>query len=147
MRLRSCGAFFEMPRGVMERAWGAPGARCIVSALLMVMAATTPVHAQPAAAVQAPPIVSAKANPLPLFDKPGAAKPVKTLVASGFPWTVLEDKEDFYRVQVEGQTYWVDSMDVRTAPAVKARCTLGVAGEKRPVGATMGAVANPCATP
>jgi hypothetical protein len=63
------------------------------------------------------------------------------------PWVVLEDKEDFYRVKVDGQEFWVDSMDVRTAPVVKAKCTLGVAEKKQPVGATMGAGVNPCAAP
>ena len=104
-------------------------------------------YAQPEAAVQAPPIVAAKVNPLPLFDRPGADKPAKTLVAIGFPWVVLEDKEDFYRVNVDGKEFWVDSMDVRTAPVVKTKCTLGVAGKKQPVGAIMGAGANPCAAP
>ena len=80
-------------------------------------------------------------------DRPGADKPAKTLVASGFPWVVLEDKEDFYRVNVDGKEFWVDSMDVRTAPVVKTKCTLGVAGKKQPVGAIMGAGANPCAAP
>ena len=118
----------------------------VLTALALAAAAGL-AHAAPEASVQAPPIVAAKVNPLPLFDRPGAGKPVKTLVASGFPWAVLEDKEDFYRVKVDGQEFWVDSMDVRTAPLVKAKCTLGVAGKKQPVGATMGAGANPCAAP
>ena len=118
-----------------------------VLAVLALAAVAGTAHAQREAAVQAPPIVAAKVNPLPLFDRPGAGKPAKTMVAGGFPWVVLEDKEDLYRVKVDGQEFWVDSMDVRTAPVVKAKCTLGVAEKKQPVGATMGAGVNPCAAP
>lgn len=104
-------------------------------------------YAQSGSAVPALQILAAKVNPLPLFNKPGESNPAKTMVPDGFPWTVLEDKQDFYRVKVGERDYWVDSLNVRTAQSVKAKCTLGQNNKNQPVAATMGAGSNPCAAP
>lgn len=106
-----------------------------------------PAYAQSGSAAPALQILAAKVNPLPLFNKPGESSPAKTLVPEGFPWTVLEDKQDFYRVKVGERDYWVDSLNVRTAQTVKAKCTLGQNNKNQPVAATMGAGSNPCAAP
>lgn len=148
MYLPGRGSFFASTPAASRRAlgWGRAWSRALAAGA-MAAAACSAVQAQSQAAAPARPIVVAKVSPLPLFDSAGAGTPIKTVVALGFPWAVLEDKADFYRVHIDGQDYWVDSMDVRTAPAVKAKCTLGSADRKQPVGATMGAGANPCATP
>ena len=106
-----------------------------------------PACAQPGSAAPALQILATKINPLPLFNKPGESSPAKTLVPEGFPWTVLEDKQDFYRVKVGERNHWVDSLNVRTAQTVKAKCTLGQNNKNQPVAATMGAGSNPCAAP
>lgn len=116
---------------------------CSVAATALAGAAC----AQPGSAAPALQILTTKINPLPLFNKLGESNPAKTLVPEGFSWTVLEDKQDFYRVKVGERDHWVDSLNVRTAQTVKAKCTLSQNNKNQPVAATMGGGSNPCAAP
>lgn len=88
-------------------------------------------------------VVGTSVRPLPLFQSAGAASPAKTVEAAGFPWPILEEQKEFYRVRVEGADYWVDGMTVRVSRPSSARCTVAVK-QNSPVGATPGAGENGC---
>lgn len=115
-----------------------------LSVVLMALSTTAQqVHAQPNGNKQ---VVAASVKPLPLFHQPGDATPVKTVVPEGLPWPILEEKQDFFRVNVDNRDFWVDSMQVRATRGVNARCTVLSGKAAVPVGATAGAGENACAT-
>jgi SH3-like domain-containing protein len=87
-------------------------------------------------------IVSVKVDPLPLYASPAAAQPASSTHASGLPWTVLESRDDFYRVKIDGKDYWIDSMTVHANLAVKAACERSAGGAV--IAADLGASTNRC---
>lgn len=115
-----------------------------LSVVLLALSTTTQrVHAQPSGSKQ---VVAASVKPLPLFHQPGDATPAKTVMPEGLPWTILEEKQDFFRVSVDNRDYWVDSMQVRATRGVNAKCTVLSGKAAVPVGSTAGAGENACAT-
>lgn len=120
-RLERGGVTFVLPLVVaFGAAWMAPGAL--------------------AAGAQS--IVSAKVDPLPLYASPDAAQPASSTHASGLPWAVLDTRNDFYRVKVDGKDYWVDSMTVHVSQAVKANCEHSAGGVI--IAADLGSSTNRC---
>jgi hypothetical protein len=101
----------------------------------------------PASAADVRQIVSASVKPLPLFNRPGEATPAKSVTPDNLPWTILEEKQDFYRVRTGDREFWVDSMHVLATRGVKAKCTVLPGGPPAPVGSTPGAGENPCLKP
>lgn len=89
-------------------------------------------------------VVAATVKPLPLFAHAGDAKPALKVVPEGLPWAILEERDDFLRVRVGENEYWVDSMHVRATRSVIAKCVVLPGRANSPVGATPGAAENPC---
>ncbi len=89
-------------------------------------------------------IVAASMKPLPLYAQPGGGTPTAKSDGQGMPWPVLETREDFYKIHVDGATYWVDSMHVRVARGSSAQCGPVVKGVPAPTGSTAGAGENVC---
>ncbi len=50
---------------------------------------------------------------LPVYERPGAATPVETIRPRGLPWAVLDTKQDFVQVEIDGRKVWLDALDVR----------------------------------
>lgn len=88
-------------------------------------------------------VVGSSMRTVPLFQSAGAIQPARTIDAAGFPWTILEEKSEFYRVRVDGADYWVDGMTVRVSRPSGVRCTVAVK-QHIPTGSTPGAGENGC---
>lgn len=114
---------------------------CVSTAVAAWVLVTPWASAQPAMSKQ---VVATSVKPLPLYAQPGDAAPAKTVAPDGMPWAILEEKQDFFRVRIEGSDYWVDSMQVRATRGANAKCTV-LSNPQVPVGATAGAGENACA--
>ncbi|WP_176053337.1 hypothetical protein [Paraburkholderia caribensis] len=88
-------------------------------------------------------VVLAKVDPIPLYANPDGKNQTGSAPASSLPWTVEDDRNDFYKVSIGGKHYWVDSMDVHANMYVTAKCSRG-AGPGGPVAADFGASSNRC---
>ena len=113
---------------------------CISAAVVACVAVSPWAAAQTTASKQ---VVAASVKPLPLYVQPGDATPAKAIAPEGLPWPILEEKQDFFRVKIEGNDYWVDGMQVRATRGVNAKCTV-LSKAPVPVGATAGAGENAC---
>lgn len=112
------------------------------SSLIAAAAAALAFYAAPVFAADQ--IVSASIKPLPLYAQPGSAAPAAKSDGQGMPWPVLETREEFYRVKVEGGDYWVDSMQVRVSRNSSAQCGPVIKRVPGPTGSTAGAGENAC---
>ena len=97
-----------------------------------------------ASASAADAIVGLNIKPLPLYAKPDGGTPAIRSEGQGMPWPVLEEASEFYRVNVDGKDYWVDSMHVRVARGSAAQCGTVIKGVPPPTGSTAGAGENVC---
>ena len=113
-----------------------------LSSLIAATAAVLAVSATPA--VAADQIVGASIKPLPLYVQPGGTTPAAKSDGQGMPWPVLETREEFYRVKVDGGDYWVDSMQVRVSRNSAAQCGPVIKRVPGPTGSTAGAGENAC---
>lgn len=100
--------------------------------------------ALPAANASADTIVAASLKPLPLYAQPDGGAPAARSDGQGMPWPVLEKKSEFYRVNVDGKDYWVDSMQVRISRGSAAKCGPVINGVPPPSGSTAGAGKDAC---
>jgi hypothetical protein len=89
-------------------------------------------------------IVGASLKPLPLYAQPGGGTPTAKSDGQDLPWPVLETREEFYRVKVNGADYWVDSMQVRISRGSSAKCGPVLKGVPAPTGSTAGAGEDAC---
>ncbi|CAB3633093.1 MAG: hypothetical protein J0I68_09665 [Achromobacter sp.] len=110
----------------------------------MIAAALAALALYGAPALAADQIVGASLKPLPLYAQPGGGTPAAQSDGQGMPWPVLESREEFYRVKVNGADYWVDSMQVRVARNSSAQCGPVVKRVPGPTGSTAGAGENAC---
>ncbi|RBL80857.1 hypothetical protein DDE05_48500 [Streptomyces cavourensis] len=113
-----------------------------LSSLIAAAAAALAVYGAPVFAADQ--IVSASIKPLPLYAQPGGTTPTAKSDGQGMPWPVLESREEFYRVNVEGGEYWVDSMQVRVSRNSAAQCGPVIKRVPGPTGSTAGAGENAC---
>jgi hypothetical protein len=90
-------------------------------ALLLALAAGL-THAQDNSATT----VSAKQNPLPVYASPSASTPLRSVpMPEGKSLPVEATQDDFYRVRIDGQPVWVDSMTVLAHRGSTDHCTGG----------------------
>jgi hypothetical protein len=78
-------------------------------------------------------ITGVKGGEVELYDAPNDIKPAAVVKPAALPWVVKEEKDSFYRVQVNGKDAWVDSMQVTVARDSAHRCSAALARDKAPV--------------
>ncbi|HEX9173314.1 MAG TPA: hypothetical protein VF861_11680 [Telluria sp.] len=110
------------------------------------VAAALALFALAGAAAAADRITGVKGVQIELFDAPNDVKPSAVVKPAALPWIVKEEKDSFYRVQVNGRDAWVDSMQVTVARDSAHHCSLALAKDKLPAthAAIPGAGASRC---
>lgn len=78
-------------------------------------------------------ITGVKGDQVELYDAPNDIKPAAVVKPAALPWIVKEEKDSFYRVQVNGKDAWVDSMQVTVARDSAHHCSAALAKNKVPV--------------
>lgn len=68
-------------------------------------------------------IVSASESEVQLYKGPSIAETGTKIPAKGFPWKVVSKSKGFYQINTASGSGWVNSMDVRTAPATTVVCS------------------------
>lgn len=57
-------------------------------------------------------IVSVKAKKLEVFAKPDDDKPLSIAAPVGLPWQIKEERNAYFKVQLNGKDVWIDAMQV-----------------------------------
>ncbi|TFW13729.1 hypothetical protein E4L96_19130 [Massilia arenosa] len=81
-------------------------------------------------ALAADTITAVKGKDIELYAAPDDAKPGVRLAPAGLPWTIKEEKNSFYRVNVGGKDGWVDGMMVTVARGSADQCPTLTAATK-----------------
>ncbi|WP_175943002.1 hypothetical protein [Caballeronia sp. BCC1704] len=68
-------------------------------------------------------IVSASQTEVQLYKGPSIADAGSKIPAQNFPWRVMQKSRGFYEIRTATGSAWVNSMDVRTAPATTFVCS------------------------
>jgi hypothetical protein len=68
-------------------------------------------------------IVSASQQEVQLYKGPSIAETGAKIPAKNFPWKVVSKSKGFYQINTASGSGWVNSMDVRTAPATTVVCS------------------------
>jgi hypothetical protein len=76
--------------------------RILIAVFLAVLA--TPSMAQQ--------IVGVKTKKLEVFARPDDDKPLSVIDPMGLPWNIKEERNAFFKVQLNGKDVWVDAMQV-----------------------------------
>ncbi|MFA9218637.1 MAG: hypothetical protein ACEQSK_16255 [Sphingomonadaceae bacterium] len=112
-----------------------------LSGLLSVLLGTL---AGPALADQ---IVSVKTAKLELFAKPDDDKALLVVAPAGLPWAIKEERNAYFKVQVQGKEVWVDAMQVTVLRDSSDKCppkAQAQVGVPDVVAASPGAAATRC---
>ena len=96
------------------------------------------------AALAAGQVTAVLFKPLSLYAQPQDVTPVTTSDGRGLPWPLLEVRGEFYRVQINGKEYWIDSMQVQAERDSLARCGPVIGLIPEPPGAIPGAGKKVC---
>ncbi|SAK57228.1 hypothetical protein AWB77_01804 [Caballeronia fortuita] len=91
--------------------------RVAVALLALAATAAAPAHAE------GTDIVAASQSEVQLYKGPSIADAGAKIPAKDFPWKVMQKSKGFYEIKTATGSAWVNSMDVRTAPAAAVVCS------------------------
>ncbi|WP_208279119.1 hypothetical protein [Massilia oculi] len=74
------------------------------------------------AALASDEVMSVKGKQIEVFAVPDNAQPGVKMAVSGLPWHIKEEKNSFFRVDLNGRDVWVDSMQVVVRRTVHDAC-------------------------
>jgi len=88
-----------------------------VAVALLALAASALAHAE------GTDIVSASQSEVQLYKGPSIADAGAKIPAQNFPWRIMQKSKGFYEIKTATGSAWINSMDVRTAPAAAVVCS------------------------
>ncbi|MDR5761318.1 hypothetical protein [Caballeronia sp. LZ035] len=88
-----------------------------VAVALLALAASALAHAE------GTDIISASQSDVQLYTGPSIADKGAKIPAGNFPWAIIQKSKGFYEIKTATGSAWVNSMDVRTAPATAFVCS------------------------